>query len=152
MKKNFNSMDEVLDFAIEKEREAAEFYIYWADRVSDRTLKQVLLRFAEEEKKHERKIKKVKKGEVVLKPEGKILDLKISDYLSETKPGEEMDYQEALRIAMQREKESFRLYMNLAESVPDENLRNLFLGLAQEEATHKLRLETLYDEIVYSEN
>lgn len=152
MKEKFGSIDEILDFAIEKEREAAEFYIYWADKVSDRTIKQVLLRFAEEERKHERKIGEVKKGKLVLKPEGKALDLKISDYLKEVKPDKEMGYQEALRVAMQREKDSFRLYMDLAESVTDENVKNLFLGLAQEEATHKLRLETIYDEVVYSEN
>ncbi len=152
MKEKFESIEEILDFAIEKEREAAEFYLYWADRVTDRTIKQVLLRFAEEEKKHERKIEEVKRGGIALKPQGKIMDLKISDYLSELKPDENMGYQEALRLAMQREKEAFKLYNDLADSVEDENAKNLFLGLAREEATHKLRLETIYDEVVYSDN
>lgn len=152
MKEKFDSIDEILDFAIEKEREAAEFYIYWADKVSDKTIKHVLLRFAEEERKHERKIEEVKRGGITLKLRVKIVDLKISDYLSEMKPGEEMGYQEALRLAMQREKDAFRLYMDLAEFVTDDSIKNLFLGLAQEEAAHKLRLETIYDEVVYSEN
>jgi len=148
----FKSLEEILDFAIEKEREAAEFYRYWADKVSDKTLKQVFLRFAEEEEKHERKIREAKEGKATLKPRGEVMDLGISDLLIEIKPSENMDYQEALRVAMQREKASFKLYTELAEMAEDENTRNLFLILAQEEANHKLRLETIYDDIVYSGN
>ncbi len=148
----FKSLEEILDFAIEKEREAAEFYRYWADKVSDKTLKQVFLRFAEEEEKHERKIREAKEGKAILKPRGEVKDLGISDLLTEIKPREDMDYQEALRVAMQREKAAFKLYTELAEMTEDENARALFLILAQEEANHKLRLETIYDEIVYSGN
>ncbi len=150
--KKFESIEEILDFAIQKEREAAEFYRYWAERVKDRTLKQVFLKLSEQEKGHERKILLMKEGKLTLKPRGEVVNLKISDYLDEVKPTEEMDYQQALRIAMQREKASFKLYNDLAESVEDEKARTLFLALAQEEATHKLRLETLYDEVVYSGN
>ena len=57
-----------------------------------------------------------------------------------------MDYQEALILAMKKEKASFRLYNDLAATTDDADLRSLLLGLAQEEAKHKLRLEVEYDE------
>ena len=41
---------------------------------------------------------------------------------------------------------------DLAERVDDENLKNLMLGLAQEEAKHKLRFEIEYDERILGEN
>jgi len=53
---------------------------------------------------------------------------------------------------MQREKASFNLYNNLAAIADDEDLRSTFLALAQEEARHKLRLETIYDEQILTED
>ena len=53
---------------------------------------------------------------------------------------------------MKREKSAFKLYSDIARSAQDEELRELFLGLAQEEAKHKLRFEVEYDDEVYREN
>ena len=39
---------------------------------------------------------------------------------------------------MQREKEAFKLYSDLAESVEDENSKNLLIVFVQEETTQKL--------------
>ena len=63
-----------------------------------------------------------------------------------------MDYQQALILAMNKEKAAFRMYTDLAAAAPEEGLRNTFLALAQEEAKHKLRFEIEYDEEVMSEN
>ena len=76
----------------------------------------------------------------------KVLDLKIGDYLVEEKPSATMDYQSALILAMKQEKAAFRLYSDLAASADDAEIRELFLGLAQEEAKHKLRFEVEYDD------
>jgi len=63
-----------------------------------------------------------------------------------------MDYQDALVLAMSQEKAAFKLYSKLAERSPNQEYKNLFLGLAQEEAKHKLRFELEYDEYVLREN
>jgi rubrerythrin len=44
------------------------------------------------------------------------------------------------------------LYNDLTEVAGTENLQSLFTALAQEEAKHKLRLETEYEKEIYSEN
>ena len=82
----------------------------------------------------------------------KIMDLKISDYMVDVEPGPEMDYQQVLIVSMKREKAAYKLYMDLSESTTNENVRNMFLFLAQEEAKHKLRFETEYDDEVLREN
>jgi len=88
-----------------------------------------------------------------MKPLAKeVTNLQISDYLVDVTPGQEMDYQKALMVAMQREKSSFRLYSEMAEKVTEARLKELFLQLAQEEAKHKLRLETIYDDEILAEN
>ena len=63
-----------------------------------------------------------------------------------------MDYQSALILAMKKEKAAFRLYTDLAASTEDEGIRDLFQGLAQEEAKHKLRFEVEYDDDFLRDN
>jgi len=46
---------------------------------------------------------------------------------------------------MGREKAAFRLYTNLASVAKKRELRDTLLGLAREEAQHKLTLEIEYD-------
>ena len=80
---------------------------------------------------------------------------KISDYLIEVDPevqGSELDYQQALIVAMKKEKAAFKLYTNLAEHTEQQEYRHLFRALAQEEAKHKLRFEIEYDEQFLTEN
>jgi rubrerythrin len=59
-----------------------------------------------------------------------------------------MTYAEALILAMKKEKAAYRLYTDLAGVAEAEELTNLFLSLAAEEAKHKLRFEIEYDDHV----
>jgi len=56
-----------------------------------------------------------------------------------------MDYKDMLIMAMQKEEASFRLYVDLAGRVINENTHDTLLALAEEEVKHKLRFETEYD-------
>ena len=47
---------------------------------------------------------------------------------------------------MKREEKSLKLYNELAEKTDNEDLIKMFKVLSQEEAKHKLTLETLYDD------
>jgi rubrerythrin len=142
----FGSVDELLDFAIEKEEEANKFYTGLAGKMDRPAMRQVFEEFAKEELKHKEKLLGVKEGKLLVSAESKVIDLKIGDYLVVVPPSPDMDYQEALILAMKKEKASFKLYTNLAAATEDNNLQSLLLGLAQEEAKHKLRLEVEYDE------
>ena len=154
MKKSreLNSIEEILSFAIEKEQEAADFYSDWSGKVSSKSIAEVLRGFAGEERKHKAYISDIKSGKKVEPAPREVTDLSISDYLVEVSPSEDMDYQKALMVGMQREKSSYRLYTELADRIPDADVKNLFLTLAQEEAKHKLRLELIYDEEILGEN
>lgn len=63
-----------------------------------------------------------------------------------------MTYQDALVLAMKKEKSAFKLYMNLSNKIANKELKDLFLMLAMEESKHKLRFEIEYDENVLKEN
>jgi rubrerythrin len=150
---NFDSVNAVLDFAISKEEDAAVFYTDLAGRMDKPYMKEIFEQFALEEQSHKAKLQKVKEGKLLITAERKVMDLKVSDNLEDTRFSEgDFDYQEALIAAMKSEKASFKLYTELAEAADNDEIKNVFLGLAQEEAKHKLRFEIEYDETVYSEN
>jgi len=151
--KKWDAIENVLDFAIENEQEAAAFYTDLAAKAERAWMKAVFEGFAKEERGHEAKLKAVKTGKFEFPPAEKVQDLKIGDYLVDVDPkAGELDYQEALIVAMKKEKAAFRLYNDLAQLSQNQELKTTFLALAQEEAKHKLRFEVEYDDYVLREN
>jgi rubrerythrin len=146
------SVEEILDYAIKKEEEAARFYADLADRVEQKAMGDVFRDFSKEEQEHKKKLLTVKSGSAAMLSMDRVLDLKIGDYLVDITLSPHLDYKQALIIAMKAEKAAFRLYHNLAATTDDENLRALLLMLAQEEARHKLRFEIEYEDYYLREN
>jgi rubrerythrin len=146
-----DSFDDILDFAIQNEIDANQFYADMAQQMKDPAMREAFEVFAAEELGHKIKLEGIKQTKAI-KPAQNVEDLHISDYVVEVEPGPDMGYQDALVLAMKKEKAAFRLYLELASRVANEELKSLFLSLAQEEAKHKLRFEIEYDEIVLKEN
>jgi rubrerythrin len=147
-----NTVDEILDYAIDQEQQAADFYAELANRAEKAGMKEILLDFAAEEQSHKDRLLAVKAGERELAPEQEVLDLKISDYLVEVDASEGISYQDALIVAMKRERAAFELYTDMAAQVPASHLKEVLQGLAKEEAKHKLFFESEYDERVLMDN
>ncbi len=148
----FNSLGEILDFAIRKEEEAAGMYTDLAGKVDKLYMRKLFKDFAREEVGHREKLLQIKEGKLLLPAEEKVMNLKIAEYLEDVEPSAVGDYAQALTLAMKEEKAAFRMYTELAEASDDENVRAMLLGLAQEEAKHKLRFEIEYDEYVLAED
>ncbi|MBI5501971.1 MAG: ferritin family protein [Deltaproteobacteria bacterium] len=149
--KKFGSVNEVLDYAISEEEKAHDFYIDLSHKVDKPWMKKALEDFAKEEAGHKQKLLGVKNGKHLAPAETKVLDLQLSDYLVDVEPKPSITYQDALIIAMKKEKAAWRLYMDLAAATADVALQNTFKALAVEEANHKLRFETEYDETMLRE-
>lgn len=150
--KEFTNINDILDFAINAEQEAVDFYNGLAGKLTNEAMCKVFIQFAGEEMGHKAKLLDIKeKGMFEVNAE-KIMDLKIADYVVKSHVYTNMTYQDALILAMNKEKASFKLYLGLSERAPNDNLKNLFLILAQEESKHKLRFEIEYDDFVLKEN
>ena len=145
-------VDHILDYAIRREQDAHDFYMDLANRASRQEMREAFASFAREELGHKKKLEAIRADRRSLPQDQEVLDLKISDYVVDVEPNPELGYQEALILAMKREKAAFRLYSALAEMVLDREMQAVFSALAQEEAKHKLRFEVEYDEVVLSEN
>ena len=148
----FNSIEQVLDYAIKLEQEAVDFYNQLSIRAQNHEMKDVFLQFALEEIKHKARLQNIKDNKLFIMPDDKVADLKIGDYIEGVAPAKDMDYRDALIVAMKREKAAFILYTSLANRTKDADLRNVFESLALEESRHKLRFEVEYDEYIMKEN
>jgi rubrerythrin len=148
----FKSINEILDFAMDAEQEAFEFYSKLASQSTSDAMRGVFEQFAQEEKGHKAKISHIKQTGTYNMSSEKVTDLKIADYTVNVEARPNMSYQEALIVAMKKEKAAFKLYLDLSEKAPNADLKNLFLALAQEESRHKLRFEIEYDDVILREN
>lgn len=147
---DFKNLEALIRFAIEKEKEAADFYESNSESETMSGKKQMLKEFAAEERKHQRMLEDYLATGVAQKLDEYrfewITDIKRSDYVDavEYRPG--MAYNELLLLAMKREEAALKLYNQLLEKSEDEDAKKLFKMLCQEEAKHKLALETMYDD------
>ena len=149
---SWNSVDDILRYAISQEEEAAKLYRKLASGAKKPGMRQLYEGFAKEEEGHKAKLMNIKIDKLMQPARAQTVDMRMTDYLVEPESDSEFGYQEALILAMKREKAAFRLYSDLAEQSTDSGLKATLLSLAQEEAKHKLRFEIEYDDVVQSAN
>ena len=145
---SFTSFEEIVLFAMDKEKEAVDFYSGLAKNAVFSGARETLEGFAGEEQNHYDMLENLGKAENKLadyKFEW-IPDIKRSNYLVDVDDPKDMDYADLLRLAMKREEKALKLYNELLEKADKEELKNVFKMLCQEEAKHKLALETMYDD------
>ncbi len=150
---NLENFESIIDFAIDREKEAAEFYRYMQDVVKFKSQKELLHEYELMEESHARALQSIKEGGIdSIELDQEVDNLMISDYVVSSKPSSEMTYQDIIIIAMKREEAAYRLYSNLEKKIADAKLKKIFTRLAQEELKHKLHFEKIYDKEFFQEN
>ncbi|RKY85758.1 rubrerythrin [candidate division KSB1 bacterium] len=149
---HFSGFEDVIRFAIEKEEEAMNFYKELSKTARNPAMESVFLEWSSVEKKHKELLENLKISDTGGAKIENITDLKIGDYLVDVEQRPDMSYQDALILAIKREEKSFKLYSDLEARCKEKTLCDTFNHLKQEEAKHKLKLETEYDEFVLKEN
>ncbi len=148
----FTNLTEIIDFAIEKEQEAADFYATAGHNEKMAGSREMFEEFANEELKHKKMLEDLKKGSVEESVKGYafkwITDIRRSDYLTDIEYHQGMNYREILHLAMKREEKALAFYNDVLANAEDEKTRKVLKILCQEEAKHKLALETLYDDFM----
>lgn len=142
----------IVEFALEKEAEAEGFYQNLAKQIKSERATTIFDELAAEEHKHYEALTNLDVSILDKVSIKNIPDLKISDYLHEVTYAPDMTYQDILVLAMKNEEHSHALYQGLAKNTDDDELKKIFEFLAMQEARHKLRLETEYDEYVLTED
>jgi len=150
-KEKFN---EIIDFAIEREKDAVIFYNELQKDSSFAPNKEYYAKLETMEQGHVNALEEIKNDirqrENLIIPE--VENLHISDYLVEPSSEGKLSYQDIIILAMKREEKAYDLYTKLAEESKDDHIKKLFLKLAGEEAKHKNHFEKIYDKEVLLEN
>jgi rubrerythrin len=141
-----DQLTELFDQAIDREIVSQAFYIAGKKMAEDPGARQLLAELAEEEGKHQKMLEELPDPTTLPDRSKPIMDLKISDYLVDLKFNSEMQYQDVMILAMKNEEKSLKFYRAWEEKTQDQGLKKLFAFLADEEAKHKYRLESIYDE------
>ena len=140
----YESDNEILEFAISREIEAFQFYTALAERMERPQMRKVFEELAKEELEHKANLELeiIKTGQTVATTSQ---DLAADDYHIEGEFQFDMGMQQLLQMSIEKEKVAFEVYVDLAGKVHDENSRETLLALAEEEVKHKMRFEYEYD-------
>jgi len=144
----FANIDEILDYAISREKTAAALYVDLAELADRPGMREAFLEFAKEEEGHRRHLESIRAGELPALTVHQVQNLGIADHLVELEPTAATTYAEGLIVAIKAEQAAQELYTGLAEATDDPNLAAVFIALASEEARHKHHFELEYDEVV----
>ncbi len=148
----FSSFGDVIQFAVQREEEAARTYGRLLKLAKDLSARKLLEDLREDERNH----KKILLGLTELKMEAvaskDIRDLKITDYLVAEPLTPEMNFQDLLIFAAKKEKKAAELYQDLAKKAKTREQKRLFDFLVKQEKSHKLRLEIEYEKHVLWED
>ena len=145
-----NSLEEILKFAVRKEADAAAFYRMAADR-STPGVKKTFEELAKEEEGHKRKLEGFDSKKIEQTPLKETKGLGLSEMMEDVPYSSDMSYADLLRMAIKNEEKSQHLYASTAQRVKEPALKKLLSILAQEESTHKERLEKIYDKDILQE-
>jgi rubrerythrin len=148
----FSNAKDILQFAIQREEEAARGYGELAARTKNDGSKTLLLELRADEQKHKKVLQDLAEGEAAPPTVRKVADLKISDYLIEEPLGEKSDFQALLIFAAKKEAKAVELYTQLLNRSANPEHKRLFEFLVRQEQSHKLRLEQEYEKQVLPED
>ena len=148
----FESIMDLLRFAISKEQASRQFYIDLASQMEDPATQSVFLAIAKQEEKHEEALKlEVMKAGYTLssveKEPGADPDYLWQERLELDGDAKSMGYADALMLAIQKERAAFQLYTQLIAMTQDPVFRKMLLELAEEEVRHVIQFEREYDSV-----
>ena len=144
----FESLNDVLTFAIRREHDARELYLMFRDMVKDPGAKALLEDLANQELGHRNLLENALKGGNIERIGGKkeIKDLHLSDHMVTDDVGPNSSPQDVMLFAIKKEQEAYSVYHMLLGNYEGTEIEELFSKLAQEELRHKETLEREYEE------
>jgi rubrerythrin len=148
----FQTVDQIIEFAIEREKSAVAFYLTCAEKAKRPEMKAAFHEMADEEKKHVIFLTHIDQTSFADDTVNLVNHPKMETYIVDKPFQPNMSYQELLQLAIHREAASYHLYHSLLEKVTDQKSSQLLQRLAKEELKHKERLENEYNTDVLKEN
>jgi rubrerythrin len=150
----FDSIEQILDFAIDRERKAQEIYYAFARATERKSFARLLLTMADMEKEHERRLAELKGRRAWASAFGTPAreSLAIEEPFKEIAFSPDMDYGDFLVLVIHKEEEAEKLYLRLESLASAAETRRLFRHLAGEERKHRDWAQERYDADIRRDN
>ncbi|MCX7975182.1 MAG: hypothetical protein N3B16_11915 [Candidatus Aminicenantes bacterium] len=145
------NLKKALEIAIAREIEAVSFYNQFAEVVSDKAVRAMLIDLAQEEEHHRQKLEEIVLTEIEADP-GKSVDLALTDNFVAEPFFSDIPLQDLFIKAAQKEKQAAAFYSQLARATSLIKVKKLFLYLEEQEKSHKLRLELESERLFFPED
>jgi rubrerythrin len=145
------SLKSVIEKAVRNEEEARIFYLGLFDLVEDPLAKETLKYLAGEELAHKEFLLAYLKGEkkFTALPMDEPVDYHIAQYAAKPDPKANMSSSEVYLVAAHRELNSYNFYKGLAALQPAGEVKEMLLKMANQELTHKEKVEYLYSNTAF---
>jgi rubrerythrin len=143
--RNFETINDVIFFAIESEIQSVEFYNRLSEAALESETKALFIRLKAEEEDH------IVRLQHLIDHQEEFSFISLShhfsdeDYLSYIIPSPDVNIIDGLIIAIQKEKAAIRLYRDLAAETKKHHFNKIFLSLAAEEEKHCQKFENEYN-------
>lgn len=149
---DFQTIDALLRFAISKEQASKQFYLDLSAQMTDTVARRIFQTIAGQEEKHEEalKLEMMKQGYTLSMQEtdsAKSPDFDWQERLELDPETINMDYADALMVAIQKERAAFQLYAQLISMAQEPQMRQMLLELAEQEMRHVIQFEREYDAV-----
>jgi rubrerythrin len=145
------SLQSLIEKAVQNEEEARIFYIGLFDLVEDPLAKETLNYLAGEELAHKEFLLAYLKGEknfTALAMDTPV-DYHIAQYAAKPDPKANMNSSEVYLVAAHRELNSYKFYKGLAAAQPAGEVKDMLLNMANQELRHKEKVEYLYSNTAF---
>lgn len=146
-----NTYQDILDDAIQNEKEAYAFYLAVAEKTRNSFLKELFLSFSEAERKHQQILENLKDHPSETLHFAKVPDYHVAETLEIPELSLDMKPVDAIALAMKKEQMAMEHYAQLADVCTDSDQRTVFLELATMEREHKHQMEAAFVDIGYPE-
>jgi rubrerythrin len=148
---SFISLQEVIDFAIEREETAYQLYKRAAELTVSPASRKMFEELAQEEAAHKEVFSKVDPDKIDELKVCKLPEATIGQYLKDVPFHPQMTYQDILAYALKTEESAYQLYKAAAGMTEDPKLQKTLLAFAEVELGHRRKIEAMYDEKVLTE-
>ncbi len=141
----------IIQFAMENEVSARNFYRDAADKLDDTGLKDIFVRLADEEQDHFDILQNLYNKDSLAGVFDPAKDYGVAETIEEPALSTDMKPADAFALAMKKEADAMDMYTRLASICHDAAEKNLFLELAEMERGHKQKMENAFVDIGYPE-
>ena len=148
----FVSLEEIINFAVEREELAYQLYTDAAAKSTSIAARKMFEEMAAEEAGHRDVFSRIDVALLHQESARKGPHLNLSEYLADIEMRPDMSYPEILRFAIKAEESAWKLYEAAAMMTEDPKMKKTLQVFAEVEKGHKKRIEHIYDEHVLTEN